>query len=278
MKTRHLADTETEFYSLAVTKTKAAIVVILDQIKVGRSAEAQRTALYLDKPVQRQAAFIVIPFKAAHQIQMDALLRQPQRHDARLGFLATGIAVDNVQPEIVIQSIADLLKNVVIHIRRQQRLIGADHPDLSEPLLLQRDLARILQIAARLPEVTVHGRHQPGRQQVSQVLLRQRQQQGLLLTHARQRQPLGFDFPAITIGFAPVVALHIKMLGNLSQVPLDAAQVALITRRSQLPLQLRRSDLAVPGNAAQQLDGQMHRFHTVTVFGHGLPAGCVFNG
>jgi hypothetical protein len=49
---------------------------------------------------------------------------------------------------------------------------------------------------------------------------------------------------------------------------LDAAQIPLISRCRQLPLQIRRGDLAVSGDAMQQLNGQMHRFHTVAVVWH----------
>jgi hypothetical protein len=64
-----------------------------------------------------------------------------------------------------------------------------------------------------------------------------------MLVHSRQRQAFGHCFPSVAIGFAAIVAFYVEVFGDLFQMPLDAAQVPLITSCRKLLLQLGCGDL-----------------------------------
>ena len=109
----------------------------------------------------------------------------------------------------------------------------------------------VAQVAPGLVEKAVHGLHQPRWQQVFEVFFGQLQQQRFLGSQLGHGQALGALAPAVTVGFAAVVALDVEMLAQGFDLALDGAQVALKTCALQLLVQLSRGDLAPARYAAQ---------------------------
>ena len=117
-----LSNPEREVDLLSIPKPESPLIIEAFQVEVLGTLECQRRGLCLPDPVDRQQALVVIPIVAAHEVQAWPLLRETQRHDLDRPFIARGILVVQLKPEVLVQRFADHREDSWIDLRREQWL------------------------------------------------------------------------------------------------------------------------------------------------------------
>ena len=116
-----------------MAKGKPTVVVVSLQIKICRPLKGLDRALCGLDAVQSQVANVVISLKSARHEHAHTLLCQAQRHDPGFCLLAQRIGVTDLQPPVVVQRLADLLKHFWLDFGRLHGQRGADDAHLAHP-------------------------------------------------------------------------------------------------------------------------------------------------
>src|SRR5579875_2780459 len=116
MKCVVLIDAKAKLDGFAIAEPETAVVVVSLEIELWRPLEGQGQCLGGHKAMQRQIAFVLIPFEAADKIHARSLLNETQGHHATAGPFAGGVAILDRYPAVSMERFANLLKDLIVHL------------------------------------------------------------------------------------------------------------------------------------------------------------------